>query len=262
MIANYHTHTSRCKHAVGTDEEYVKAAIERGVKILGFSDHAPFVYPNNYSSFYKMETYELRDYFDSLLSLREKYKNKIEIRIGLEVEYYENIFPESLALWRNFPVEYFILGHHILYNEYDESRIGSLGYTESDELLFEYTDKVVKGLETGRFSILAHPDIINYHGNMNTYKRAMEKIILAAKKMAVPLEYNILGMRAKRIYPRDEFWKLARELSAPVIIGCDSHDPRDVGTPVEYEMAKSNLRALGIKPLDVIEFKNPLFFKE
>ena len=36
---NWHTHTSRCGHAVGTDEEYVQAAIQGGLKTLGFSDH-------------------------------------------------------------------------------------------------------------------------------------------------------------------------------------------------------------------------------
>ncbi len=38
---NYHTHTSRCGHAGGSDEEYVQAAIKAGYQILGFSDHAP-----------------------------------------------------------------------------------------------------------------------------------------------------------------------------------------------------------------------------
>jgi histidinol phosphatase-like PHP family hydrolase len=32
MIANYHTHTMRCKHAFGTDEEYVLEAIKHGYK--------------------------------------------------------------------------------------------------------------------------------------------------------------------------------------------------------------------------------------
>lgn len=41
MIANYHTHTWRCNHAVGTEREYVERAIEGGLKILGFSDHTP-----------------------------------------------------------------------------------------------------------------------------------------------------------------------------------------------------------------------------
>ena len=30
MDYNYHTHTSRCGHATGSDEEYVKRAIEQG----------------------------------------------------------------------------------------------------------------------------------------------------------------------------------------------------------------------------------------
>lgn len=37
MIANYHTHTWRCRHADGTEREYVERAIEGGLKILGFS---------------------------------------------------------------------------------------------------------------------------------------------------------------------------------------------------------------------------------
>ena len=34
-----HTHTKRCGHAFGADEEYVQAAIDAGIKVLGFSDH-------------------------------------------------------------------------------------------------------------------------------------------------------------------------------------------------------------------------------
>lgn len=48
MKANYHTHTARCGHAEGTDEEYVLAAIERGFDELGFSDHVPWPYKNGY----------------------------------------------------------------------------------------------------------------------------------------------------------------------------------------------------------------------
>lgn len=36
MIANYHTHTWRCRHADGTEREYVERTIEGGLKILGF----------------------------------------------------------------------------------------------------------------------------------------------------------------------------------------------------------------------------------
>ena len=35
MIANYHTHTWRCRHADGTEREYVERAIEGGIRCWG-----------------------------------------------------------------------------------------------------------------------------------------------------------------------------------------------------------------------------------
>ena len=46
MLYNYHTHTVRCRHASGTDREYVEKAIEGGIKTLGISDHAPYLFKN------------------------------------------------------------------------------------------------------------------------------------------------------------------------------------------------------------------------
>ena len=97
---NYHTHTVRCHHASGTDEDYVLAAIEAGLTTLGFSEHTP--YPSD-SDGYRMPFEEVGDYIDSLLALREKYKNKIEILIGLESEYYESYFDRLLDYYKELP---------------------------------------------------------------------------------------------------------------------------------------------------------------
>ena len=45
MRANYHAHTWRCSHAKGTERDYVEAALDRGLEILGFSDHTPYPFP-------------------------------------------------------------------------------------------------------------------------------------------------------------------------------------------------------------------------
>ena len=42
MIANYHTHTPRCNHARGGEEEYIQNAVAGGLEILGFADHSPY----------------------------------------------------------------------------------------------------------------------------------------------------------------------------------------------------------------------------
>ena len=69
MIYNYHTHTKRCFHAGGEDEEYVEKAIENGVKTLGFSDHAPYLFPDtNYYSSFRMKTEQIFEYAESVLA--------------------------------------------------------------------------------------------------------------------------------------------------------------------------------------------------
>ena len=54
MLANYHTHTTRCGHAVGEDREYVETAIRRGLKVLGFSDHVPMPFPDGRESRFRV----------------------------------------------------------------------------------------------------------------------------------------------------------------------------------------------------------------
>ena len=84
---NYHTHTYRCGHAVGEDEQYVINAIKLGIKKLGFSDHvmlpSGFDQPGIRGSFAQLE-----DYLHSIRALKEKYKDQIEIFVGFEAEYY------------------------------------------------------------------------------------------------------------------------------------------------------------------------------
>ena len=61
--ANYHTHTVRCHHAVGSEREYIEQAIAEGFDILGFSDHTPQPYPENFRSGVRMDMYELGDQY-------------------------------------------------------------------------------------------------------------------------------------------------------------------------------------------------------
>ena len=61
MFCNYHTHTYRCGHATGTDREYVENAIKVGLKTLGFSDHAPYVFEDGYRSSMRMANVQIND---------------------------------------------------------------------------------------------------------------------------------------------------------------------------------------------------------
>ena len=105
---NYHAHTFRCGHAaICDDEQYVTAAIEAGFAIFGFSDHAP--YPDRSKPTDRMEYSQLDDYLDSITSLKKRYADQLDIRLGFEMEY----FPEYEDYIRDVLLkkgEYVILG--------------------------------------------------------------------------------------------------------------------------------------------------------
>ena len=112
MNANYHTHTYRCNHALGSDREYVENAITGGLKVLGFSDHCPFVFDNGFVSDMRMTPREVDGYFASLLDLKAEYRDDITIYIGFESEYIPELQYKKDELLKGYPLDYEILGQH------------------------------------------------------------------------------------------------------------------------------------------------------
>ncbi|MBQ8688923.1 MAG: histidinol-phosphatase [Clostridia bacterium] len=258
MFACYHTHTARCHHAEGTDEEYVKVAIAEGVRVLGFSDHAPMPYPNGYESYYKMRLDELGEYCESVLSLREKYAGQIEIRLGLETEYYPELFEASLDVWRRYPIEYLILGQHWVDGETCELPDPSSFGGKDGTRVTKYVDRVIEAMRTGRITYVAHPDLINYTGDDEKFFRGeMGRLICESMRLGMPLEYNLLGQSGRRSYPNPVFWEEAGKLGATAILGCDAHTPDRVAKRCEIAEAEEFLRRCGVRITDRVELINP-----
>ncbi|MBR5702290.1 MAG: PHP domain-containing protein, partial [Oscillospiraceae bacterium] len=156
MIANYHTHTYRCGHAVGEDREYVEKAIERGLKVLGFSDHVPMPFPDGHESRFRVPLRLLDDYVSSVLGLRAEYREDIDIRLGFEAEYYPDLFEGMLQVLSPYPVDYLLLAGH--FNDSRETVYNPRMQLSRTDLK-RYVDGVVAGMETGRFSCVVHPDL-------------------------------------------------------------------------------------------------------
>ena len=117
---NYHTHTKRCMHACGSDEEYVLAALQNGYETLGFSDHTPWNYKTDFVAHMRMRLDQAQGYLDSVAALKEKYQGKIEILCGFECEYFPGYMDWLLDYLIEHEVDYIIFGHH--YYRTDENR--------------------------------------------------------------------------------------------------------------------------------------------
>lgn len=248
MIANYHTHTWRCNHASGEEKQYVENALKAGLQILGFSDHAPYIFPNGYYSTFRMRLDQMPDYVDTVLDLRSEFAGRIQIPLGLEIEYYPRHLPELLSILRDYPLDYLILGQHFVGNEYDAPYNG-LG-SDDEGLLRHYVHQTCDAMNTGLFTYFAHPDLLNFHGNPRLFRHHMRDIVLEAKNCGVPLEFNLLGLAGGRHYPNPMFWEMAAQEGCDVILGRDAHHPEALLDDKTEQRAVEILAGLGIQPLD------------
>lgn len=250
-MKNYHTHTTRCYHASGTEEEYVLSAIKAGYTELGFSDHTPWHYNSRYHSTMRMEEDKLSDYVDTLLNLKEKYKDKISIKIGLECEY----FPEYMGWLREtinkYSIDYIILGNH--FDKTDETGI-YYGRPLNKQQLTDYVDSCIEAMKTGLYSYLAHPDLANYDENDEFYAQEMTRLCMAAKEMDIPLELNLLGFSTKRHYPNVLFFVIAKKVGNRIIIGTDAHESEALLDKETYDKAYDFIHDFGLEFTEEIKF--------
>ncbi len=232
ITENYHTHTSRCNHAVGTIMEYVEAAVDAGVKILGISDHVPF--PDNRWLDSRMRFEELPEYEREIAEARKRFP-EIKILQALECEYSPADHDYLLSYKENPAYDYLISGNHWV--------IDDTGYMydsiNSPEILKIQENQLIEIMESNLFAFIAHPDMC--FGEYQEWDKYAEEftvnICKTAVKTSTPLEINGYGFRKPMIntpnekrykYPLREFWKTASQFEIEVICNSDAHRPQDI----------------------------------
>lgn len=232
-MKNYHSHTARCGHAWGTDEEFVQAAIDAGYQVLGFSEHTPWPFADGYQEIDSRQRIPLEDldtYIADMQRLKEKYRDQIDIRIGLECEYFPRYFDWLKTVKPR--LDYLLLGVHCA--DHDEHLNHYYARSEKPEQVEEYLRCTLAGMESGLFAYLAHPDLClaNYPKYDAVAEHMVHAICRKAKELGMPLEYNLYGVDKQRrnrhkglCYPCKLFWEAAADHGCTAIIGVDAHRP-------------------------------------
>ena len=250
---NYHTHTTRCKHARDSDEDYVIKAIQAGFKEIGFADHCPWPFEDGYVSPMRMDVAQLEDYVSSVKSLQEKYQGQIDVKLGLECEYFETMIPWLVAEKERLSIDYLIFGNHfpeIESNHYYDHTPG-----DSVKAIKDYLRVSLQGIESEIFAYMAHPDV--FMRGYKTFDSHCEEVAYRlcekAKEYQLPLEYNLAGY-TNGGYPHPEFWKIAKEVGCSCIIGIDAHESATLTNTEIYERALLEIDALGLTRIDRLFF--------
>ena len=255
-LVNYHSHTWRCQHAEGTEEEYVRAAIAAGYSVFGFADHAPWPYRSGFVSDMRMRLDQLEGYLATIRALAEKYREDIFIPVGLECE----AFPEHFAWLRDLKAEkldYVLLGNH--YDTSDETGGFYFGGCLRPAHARAYARATLKGMETGIYDCVAHPDLYccAYPAFDADCRAVARDLCQAAAALGIPLEYNLLGVQRLGIfhdrgglgYPCRQFWEVAADCHAKAIIGLDAHRVDQIDRRDLFDGALAELTGLNIEVL-------------
>ena len=212
-VMDIHTHTIASGHAYGTIREMAQAAHEKGLELLGLSEHAPGI-PGTCDPFYYLnlqviprELYGVRIFHgceinvlnDGTLSLEQRYIDRLDYAIcGIHMQCYENAGMEK------------------------------------------NTDHVITCMKNEKVHFVSHPD--DDHTPLD-----YERLVQAAKEYRVALEVNnsSLVKKDKRLNCYDNYRRMLRLCQAcqvPVYLASDAHDPSGVG---QVDLAAALLREVG-----------------
>ncbi len=262
--ANLHTHSTFCD-GKNTLEENVLAALKKGFKILGFSSHSlyPFYTESN------MLVADFSKYCDEIKKLKEKYKDKIELRLGFEADYIPGITFPRFDFYSEFNPDFLIGSVHFIYQ-----KDGIFAVDDTPEKLFAMLEKYYKDdgkklvgdyfeaeremLEKGDFTVIGHADLIRkfnekhafFDENAEWYKRELKNLAKAISKAGVIAEINTGAMSrgwTTKPYPSEYFLALLRKENVPVTLSSDSHSAENLD--FGFDLALSCAKKAGYKEI-------------
>ena len=237
ILSDFHTHTTYCD-GKSTVEEMVLTAIEKGFEKLGISGHSYAAFDKDYS----MSIEGTREYFAEITALKEKYKDKIQILCGIELDLVSEE-PELPFDYRIGSVHYLKCGDEYVSVDAKAEILKAAAdkYFGGDMLsLVEQYYKKVAEFKDKEIDVIGHIDLItktNKNGclfdtNCPRYKAAAIGAVDALLSKNVPFEINTGAISrgyTQTPYPADFILAHIKEKGGTVIFNSDAHHKDNIG---------------------------------
>ncbi|CAM4222436.1 histidinol-phosphatase [Lederbergia lenta] len=257
---DFHTHHYRCGHARGDIRNYIEAAIDKGLDMIGISDHSPYFAREEEQAYpsIAMGKSEFDHYISEVLKLKEEYKGKIDVLLGVESDF----FPEYIHIYREqykkYAFDYIIGSVHQVngISIFNKNHWENLSVSEKIETKESYYTLIAESAKSGLFQILGHIDALKafYPSFSSVQTDAVDRALQVIGECNVAIEINTSGKMKDcgGWYPADDILERALRYGVKVTFGSDAHDPERVGD--EFEVVGKRLKEIG--------FKEWAYFKE
>lgn len=242
---NYHSHCTFCDGREHM-EEFIKYAIAKRVAKYGFSSHAPIPFETHWT----MKTDDYDDYVSEFERLKHKYSDKIELFLGLEIDYIVGCTNALMPFFKDKILDYKIGSIHYLDKLKDGTYCSIDGlfkdfYKGMKELYDNDIINVTKRyfelskcmVETGGIDIVGHLDKITLHGarfadfdiNASWYVDLFVDYLQLIKQKKLIVEINTKSLLEKGMtFPDKRFFPLINEMQIPITVNSDCHYPSKV----------------------------------
>jgi len=265
MKFDLHTHHLRCGHAVGTIEDYIKAAIDAGLQAIGISDHSPYFASekDQPEPGIAMPKSEFGAYVDEVLRLKAKYDGRIEVLLGVESDF----FPEHLDVYREayapYPFDYIIGSVHRTkgVSIFNRGRWKGLSPERQIEEKVHYYELIAESARSGVFQIMGHIDAMKGYYPAFSRIAAQEAIDGALRiigEAGIAVEINTSGgtKDCGGWYPSDDILERALFFGVPVTFGSDAHTVSRVAE--DWDAVRRRLKEIGFKEWVFFRQKMPV----
>ncbi len=237
ISCDLHNHTPLCGHATGSPVEYVQAAAERGLSILGFACHIPmaseaFGGPKIRMSFDQVAEYQ--QIVREAATFGEELG--VEVLCGIEAEYFPE--PGELEamdeLLRREKFDYVLGSVHPHLSIYQRWFAENGADTDDKKIRF-FWQHMTKAARCGRYDAITHPDVVRCHGTVSqfdptAYEESTGTFLNALNEYGLCMEINSSGLFKdfKVAHPDPVILRWASQQNVPIVIGSDAHDPHQV----------------------------------
>ena len=230
-IPDYHTHTSRCGHAIGHATDYVQAAQAMGLTGIGVADHLPLLPEPD--SMLTMSLGDLPGYVSEIQGLKTAFPGYV--LLGVEADYRPHTADDVRDLLDAYPFDYVIGSVHFLESwGFDDPRyLDQYDDRNIDAIWIEYFQLVGDAADSGLFTILGHLELVKKFGYRPT--RALDKelsrLVERIAGAGVLVEINTAGLHkpVAEAYPSTDILRRLSEAGVPITFGSDAHQPEHVG---------------------------------
>lgn len=240
-LSDGHVHTKLCRHATGEMEEYVLSAIKCGLREIIFLEHMEEGIKSPIITWLSEEDFDL--YFIEGHRLKEKYKEKIQVKLGVELGY--NALCRSKLLDRIQARQWdkISLSYHF-YPVAGEPHINLLSRSPQNtirvrqrhphQIAKAYLEGLIDAVDYFPGHTLSHLDAALRHiPEINFAKHHLplvKRLLEAVKKKGMSLELNTSGYEYQTdCFPEKAIIRLAKNMDIPFVVGSDAHKPQDVG---------------------------------